>query len=89
MADEQTNFSDRPAAERYYTEHVRISPDEGGDNQLLRADITEKLHRGEAEKHDSNPELRKRRVGVGYLRGLAPGGRTALYETIITPRRPG
>jgi hypothetical protein len=46
MADEQTNFSDRTSTERYYTEHVRISPDEGSDNELLRADANEKLRRG-------------------------------------------
>ena len=46
MADEQTNISDRPSAERYYTEHVRISPNDDGDNELLRADVNEKLRWG-------------------------------------------
>ena len=46
MADEQTTLPNRPPAERYYTEHVRISPDEGSDNELLRADANEKLRRG-------------------------------------------
>jgi hypothetical protein len=46
VADEQTNLPNRSPAERYYTEHVRISPDEGGDNELLRADANEKLRRG-------------------------------------------
>jgi hypothetical protein len=46
VADEQTIFSDRPPTEHYYTEHVRISPDEGGDNELLRANANEKLRWG-------------------------------------------
>ena len=46
VADEQRNFSDQPPAERYYTEQVQISPDEGADNELLRADVNEKLRRG-------------------------------------------
>ena len=46
MADEQTNFYNRPPAERYYTERVQISSDEGVDNELLRADANEKLQRG-------------------------------------------
>jgi hypothetical protein len=46
VADEQTNISDRPSAERYYTEHVRISPNDDGDNELLRADVNEKLRWG-------------------------------------------
>jgi len=46
VADEQTSFSDRTPAERYYTEHVRISPNKGADNELLRADANEKLGRG-------------------------------------------
>jgi hypothetical protein len=46
VADEQTTLPNRPPAERYYTEHVRISPDEGSDNELLRADANEKLRRG-------------------------------------------
>ena len=46
MTDEQTNISDRPSAERYYTEHVRISPNDDGDNELLRADVNEKLRWG-------------------------------------------
>jgi hypothetical protein len=44
--DEQTTLPNRPPAERYYTEHVRISSDEGADNELLRADANEKLRRG-------------------------------------------
>ncbi len=46
MADEQTTLPNRPPAERYYTEHVRISPHEGADNELLRADANEKLQWG-------------------------------------------
>ena len=46
VADEQTSFSDRTPAERYYTEQVRISPNKGADNKLLRADANEKLQRG-------------------------------------------
>ena len=46
VADEQTNLPDRPPAERYYTEHVQISLDEGGDNELLRANVNEKLRWG-------------------------------------------
>ena len=47
MADEQTNISDRPSAERYYTEHVRISTnDEGAYDELLIADAFQKLQRG-------------------------------------------
>ena len=46
MADEQTTLPNRPPAERYYTEHVQISPNVGGDNELLEADITKKLQRG-------------------------------------------
>jgi hypothetical protein len=46
VADKQTNLPNRSPAERYYTEHVQISPDEGGDNELLRADANEKLQRG-------------------------------------------
>ena len=46
VADEQTRFSDRTPAERYYTEQVRISPNKGADNELLRADANEKLQRG-------------------------------------------
>ena len=39
-------FSDRTPAERYYTEQVRISPNKGADNELLRADANETLQRG-------------------------------------------
>lgn len=46
MADEQTNFSNRPPAERYHTEDVRISSNAGADNVLLRAAINQKLQRG-------------------------------------------
>ena len=46
MAEDQRNFSNRPSAERYYTEHVQISTDEGADNELLRADANEKLRWG-------------------------------------------
>ena len=46
MDNEQTNFSNRSSAERYYTELVRISTDGGADNELVRADINEKLKRG-------------------------------------------
>ena len=46
MDNEQTNFSNRSSAERYYAELVRISTDGGADNELVRADINEKLKRG-------------------------------------------
>ena len=46
MAEEQTTLPNRPPAEHYYTELVRISPHEGADNELLRADANEKLRRG-------------------------------------------
>jgi hypothetical protein len=46
VAVERTNISNPSSAERYYTEHVRIFSDEGADNELLGADITEKLQRG-------------------------------------------
>jgi hypothetical protein len=46
VGDEQTTLPNRPPAERYYTEHVRICSDEGADNELLRADANEKLRRG-------------------------------------------
>lgn len=38
MTDRQTNLPNRPSAERYYTEHVQISPDAGADNELLRGE---------------------------------------------------
>ena len=38
MADEQTTLPNRSPAERYYTEHVQISSDEGADNELLRVE---------------------------------------------------
>jgi hypothetical protein len=44
--NEQTHLSNRSSAERYYTEHVRISTDEGANNELVRANINEKLQRG-------------------------------------------
>ena len=46
MDDEQTDFPEQVSAGRYYTEHVRISTDEGADNELVRANINEKLRRG-------------------------------------------
>ncbi len=36
MAEGQRNASNRLPAERYYTEHVRISLNKGADNELLR-----------------------------------------------------
>ena len=36
MAEDQSNASKRLPAERYYTEHVRISLNKGADNELLR-----------------------------------------------------
>jgi hypothetical protein len=44
--NEHTEFSNRSSAERYYTEHLQISTDEGADNELVRADINETLQRG-------------------------------------------
>jgi hypothetical protein len=47
VADEQTPLPNRPPAERCYTEHVRISPDdEGAYDELLIADAFQKLQRG-------------------------------------------
>lgn len=46
VANEKTNLPNRPPTERYYTEHVQIFPDEGADNELLRADANEKLRWG-------------------------------------------
>jgi hypothetical protein len=44
--NERTDFPEQLSAKRYYTEHVRISTDEGADNEPVRADINEKLRRG-------------------------------------------
>ena len=38
MTDRQTNLPNRPSAERYDTEHVHISADEGENGELLRAE---------------------------------------------------
>ena len=47
MADEQTNLPNGSPAERYYTEHVRISTNhEGAYDELLLADAFQKLQRG-------------------------------------------
>lgn len=46
MDDERTDLPEQISAKRYHTEHVRISTDEGADNELVRADINEKLRRG-------------------------------------------
>ena len=42
MDNEQTQFSNRFSTKRYYTEHVRISTDEGTENELVPAYINEK-----------------------------------------------
>jgi hypothetical protein len=41
--NEQTNFSSWSSDERYYTEHLQVPTDEGTDNELVQADITEKI----------------------------------------------
>ena len=46
MDNEQSEFSKRFSVKRYYTEHVRISTDEGAENELVRAYINEKLQLG-------------------------------------------
>lgn len=38
MSDRQTNRPNPPSAGRYYIEHVRMSPDEGADDELLRVE---------------------------------------------------
>ena len=46
MVDDKRTRPNRPPVEGHYTEHVRISLDEGSDNELLRETITQKLGRG-------------------------------------------
>ena len=38
MSDRQTNLPNRPSAEGHYSEHIRMSSDEGTDNELLRVE---------------------------------------------------
>ncbi len=38
MTDRQTNLPNPPPAEGHYSEHVRMSSDEGADNELLRVE---------------------------------------------------
>ncbi len=47
VADDKRTRPNRPPVEGYYyTEHVRISLDEGSDNELLEEAMTQKLRRG-------------------------------------------